>query len=396
MEIISVEKINEVFMHVTSSEDIEQQIKDTFTYEYPGARYTPQFKKRIWDGKVCLYHTQRKVLYLGLLGELQQFANKFQYQIEYKNEVISKPNNCSFEEINQYVNSLKIASKDNLLDVRDYQLEAIHKGLFHKRIVLLSPTGSGKSLIIYAMMRWLTEQGLKVIIVVPTTTLVEQLYSDFQDYSSINKWSVEDHCQKLYYGFPKKFDRNILISTWQSIYKQPKEWFQQFNAIIGDEAHQFKAKSLTTIMERLINVEYKIGTTGSVDNKKLNHLILQGIFGAIHKVVSTKQLQDKGQLANLEITRLVLEHSDDMQPMDINQEIDFLIKNQRRNKFIVNLADQCKGNTLILFQYVEKHGNVLYELLKSKITNRPIYIVVLICAAYKATLFSESYELYNQ
>ena len=218
-------------------------------------------------------------------------------------------------------------------------------------------------LIIYSIIRWHLEHNNKCVIIVPTTSLVEQLYADFEDYSSSNGWKTSTHCQKLYAGFPKQFTKDVLITTWQSIYLQPRAWFKQFNVVIGDEAHQFKAKSLTSVMEKMDTVKYRIGTTGTLDNKKVHQLVLEGIFGPIHKVTTTKALMDSGRLSNLNITCLILKYSEEIRKERKNktyqEEMDWLVTNEKRNKFIRNLAVASKGNTLVLFQFVEKHGKIL-------------------------------------
>lgn len=227
---------------------------------------------------------------------------------------------------------------------------------------------------IYTIMRHHLEERRKCILIVPTTSLVEQMYSDFKDYSTANGWRVDRHCQKLYSGFPKDFDADVLITTWQSIYKQPASWFQQFDVIFGDEAHQFKAKSLSTIMEKMTHVCHRIGTTGTLDNKKVHKLVLEGIFGPVYRVITTKELMDKGSVANLKIKCLVMKYDEITRKSRLknqySDEIDFLITNDKRNKFIRNLAVSCEGNTLVLFQFVEKHGRVLYEMIKKKVGDK--------------------------
>ena len=248
--------------------------------------------------------------------------------------------------------------------LRDYQVEAVKTALDKERTLLLSPTASGKSFIIYTAMRWHLAHKRKCIIIVPTTSLVEQLYADFEDYSSANGWSVDGHCQKLYSGFSKDFTKDVLITTWQSVYLQPRAWFKQFDVIFGDEAHQFKAKSLTTVMEKMDNIRYRIGTTGTLDNKKIHQLVLEGIFGPVHRVTTTKTLMESGRLANLNIKCIILKYSEEIRKERKNktyqEEMDWLVANEQRNKFIRNLALASDGNTLVLFQYVEKHGKVLY------------------------------------
>jgi superfamily II DNA or RNA helicase len=366
---VSIEKLDEVYVRVFSDPSIEQELSDFFTYEYPGARFTPQFRARLWDGKVRLYDQVRKTLYLGLITYVEEFCVRNGYEVEYKN-VVSVEHDLSHEDIETYARSLQPMGRGKPIEIRDYQVEAVRSALNKERTLLLSPTASGKSFIIYTTMRKHLENNLKCIIIVPTTSLVEQLYTDFQDYSSANGWDTSLHCQKLYSGFTKDFTKDVLITTWQSVYLQPKAWFKQFNVIFGDEAHQFKAKSLTTVMEKMDNIRYRIGTTGTLDNKKVHRLVLEGMFGPVHKVTTTRALMDSGRLSNLNITCVILKYSDEIRKaqknMTYQDEMDFIVSNEARNKFIRNLAVKSEGNTLVLFQYVEKHGKVLYEAIKNK------------------------------
>ena len=366
---ITIEKINEVYIRIYADPSIAQELSEFFTFEVPGARFTPAFKARIWDGKIRMFDLHRKTLYLGLLKYVQDFAERNRYDITYQNDIVSNTR-ISREDILEYATWLNLQGRGKPIQIRDYQVDAIHKALTSERTVLLSPTASGKSLIIYTTMRHHLEEGRKCILVVPTTSLVEQMYADFQDYSSVNGWRVDRHCQKLYSGFTRDFTSDVLITTWQSIYKQPATWFNQFDVIFGDEAHNFKAKSLTTVMEKMTNVRYRIGTTGTLDNKKVHKLVLEGIFGPIHRVITTKELMDSNQVANLEITCLVLKY-DDVTRKIVNkstyqEEMDYIVKHDKRNKFIRNLAINSEGNTLVLFQYVEKHGKVLFDMIKDK------------------------------
>lgn len=379
MTILRVEKVNEVYIRVYSDDmGVESELSDYFTYEYPGAKFTPKFRARLWDGKVRLYDAIRKTLYCGLYDYLTKFAEANGYDVEHVNQ-IETHTDVEYEQIEDYANSLSLHGRGQPIDIRDYQLDAVHTGIRDRRAVLLSPTGSGKSLIIYTMARWHLEEDRKVLVVVPTTSLVEQMYSDFEDYSSHNGWDTEQHCQKLYSGFPKHFESDILFTTWQSIYLLPKAWFDQFDVVIGDEAHQFKAKSLTTIMEKMTEVKYRIGTTGSLDDKKINRLVLEGIFGRVYRVTTTKKLQDEGKLSGLKITALLLKYSDEVRKahakLEYKEEIDFLITNEKRNKFLRNLALNSKGNTLLLFNFVERHGAVLYDMIRDKAGDRSVYFI---------------------
>jgi len=305
---VTIEKLDDVYIRIFSDPSIEQELADFFTYEYPGARFTPQYRARLWDGKVRLYDQVRKTLYIGLIQYVEQFCERNDYLLTWKTD-FQPNNNITHEQIEKYVLDLDLPSK---IETRDYQIDAIQKAINDERTLLLSPTGSGKSFIIYSVMRWHVQQGRKCVLIVPTTSLVEQMYSDFEDYSSVNTWSVKNHCQKLYAGFPKEFTKDVLITTWQSIYLQPRAWFKQFQVIFGDEAHQFKAKSLTTVMEKMDSIRYRIGTTGTLDNKKVHRLVLEGIFGPVHKVTTTKTLMDSGRLSNLNIMCIILKYTEEI------------------------------------------------------------------------------------
>lgn len=376
---ISIEKINNVHIRVYTDPGIAQEISEFFTFEMPGARFTPQYRAKLWDGRVRMYDLHRKTLYIGLLKYLLDFAERNDYEVKYLNEVNSKTQ-IDLDQLWEFAKWLNLHSRGEPIQIYDYQIDAIYTALSDERRILLSPTSSGKSLIIYTTMRWHLEHGRKCIIVVPTTSLVEQLYSDFEDYSCVNGWKTGRYCQKLYSGFPKEFNSDVLITTWQSIVKQPTSWFKQFDVIFGDEAHTFKAKSLTTIMEKLTECRYRVGTTGTLDNTKVHKLVLEGVFGPVHKVISTKQLMDSGRVAKLKITGLLLKY-DDITRQIVNkssyqEEMDFIVKHESRNKFIRNLTVSCDGNTLVLFQYVEKHGKVLYDMIKEKVhENRKVFFI---------------------
>jgi len=373
---VTIEKLDDVYVRIFSDPSVEQELADFFTYEYPGARFTPQYRARLWDGKVRLYDQVRKTLYVGLISYVEQFCERNDYLLTWKTDFLPN-NNITHEQVESYVRDLNLPSK---IEFRDYQIDAIQKALNDERTLLLSPTGSGKSFIIYSVMRWHVEQGRKCVLIVPTTSLVEQMYSDFQDYSSVNEWSVSTHCQKLYSGFPKEFIKDVLITTWQSIYLQPRAWFKQFNVIFGDEAHQFKAKSLTGVMEKMDGIRYRIGTTGTLDNKKVHRLVLEGIFGPVHKVTTTKTLMETGRLSTLNIMCIILKYTEEIRKERKNntyqEEMDWIVSCDKRNKFIRNLAVKSSGNTLVLFQFVEKHGKILYEMIKERVhDNRKIFFV---------------------
>ena len=375
---ISVRKKNEVYLQVDTEPSIAQELNDHFSFEVPGAKFHPLYKSRMWDGRVRLFSMFTKELYIGLKDYLEQFAKERDYIFD-DSQYEKTADGCTLDEVTEFVKSLNIASKGQPLEIRDYQIEAIHKAINDGRRLLLSPTGSGKSYIIYCLIRWHELRGRRQLILVPTTSLVEQMYSDFQDYSSINNWKTSEHCHRIYGGHEKSNEYDVIISTWQSIYKLPKQFFADFKAVYGDEAHLFKAKSLTGILNKMPSTPYRIGTTGTLDGTQTHKLVLEGMFGPVYKVTTTKKLITNKTLADLQIYNLVLDYPDEVKKAlkgkTYQEEMDFIVGYEPRNKFIRNLAIKQTGNSLVLFQYVEKHGKMLHEMIQSKAENRKVFFV---------------------
>lgn len=375
---IRIRNKNHVHLIVDSAPDIGQELNDYFSFEVPGAKFHPLYKARMWDGKVRLYSMFTKELYVGLKEYVEHFAKEREYSVD-TNEYINTADTVSYDDVKDFCNSLQVASKGQPIQVRDYQIDAVYQAIREGRKLLLSPTGSGKSLIIYCLIRWNEQHSRRQLILVPTTSLVEQLYSDFQDYSGINKWRTSENCHRIYGGHEKSNQYNVVISTWQSIYKLPKTFFSEFQAIYGDEAHLFKAKSLTGIMHKCTGIPYRVGTTGTLDGTKTHKLVLEGLFGPVYKVTTTKKLMTEKTLAELKIFNIILEYPDqikkDVKGFSYQDEMDFLVQYNPRNKFIRNLAISQKGNTLVLFQYVEKHGKQLHDMIWAKCEDRQVFFV---------------------
>ena len=365
IDLVTITKKNEVYIKVDSPADIAQEICDHFTFLVPGHTFIPAYRKRLWDGKIRLFNIYNRLLYHGLFEHLCKFLYVRDYKVNFGSDF--KVTKC--EVSSDYIDSLKLPHIP-----RDYQLDAVNHALTHKRSLLLSPTASGKSLIIYILIRYL---NLKTLILVPTTSLVSQMYNDFRQYG----WDVANNCHTVFAGRDKGSELPCIISTWQSIYKLNQKYFEQYELVIGDEAHGFKSKSLTSIMTKSINAKYRIGATGTLDGSQTHKLVLEGLFGKVHKVTSTKKLIDDKHLSPFQINTLILKHPDsicyDLRKLNYHEELEYLISSSARNKFIINLALDMKGNTLLLFRFVEKHGRLLYNMIKEKtdVTNRKTFFV---------------------
>ena len=369
---IKVRQKDSVYLKIDTDMSTDQEICDFFTFDVPGAKFMPLYRNRMWDGKARLYSMYTKELYVGLLPYLKDFATTLEYPIEVDIDNISEET-----DVKLLTDSLRLQANGKGIQIRDYQRDAGDHCIREGRSLLLSPTASGKSLIIYSLVRYHQARGRKQLIVVPTTSLVEQMYGDFEDYASADTWRVSENCHRIYGGKEKSNEYPITISTWQSIYKYPKAWFKDFDVFYGDEAHLFKAKSLTSLMNKCTNTPYRIGTTGTLDGSKTHKLVLEGTFGRVHKVTTTKKLMDDKQLANLKIICCTLDYKDeekkDMKKKTYQEEIDWIVTNPQRNEIIKNLTIAQDGNTLLLFQFVEKHGRVLYDMLKDE--DRSVFFV---------------------
>jgi superfamily II DNA or RNA helicase len=344
----------------------------------PGYQFTPQYKARLWDGKIRLFDSRTKQMYRGLVPYIAKFCEEREYDWDYENDAFDEE--FSLVEANEFIKMIN-PKLDMDQETRDYQVDAFVHAVRTRRSLLLSPTASGKSLIIYLLARFLQHRGMKRgLLIVPRIGLVNQMTGDFKSYSGNNGWNVEENIHKIYQGQDKTTEKFLTISTWQSIYQMPKQWFTQFDFVIGDEAHEFKAKSLMDIMTGLTNASYRIGTTGTLDGTKTHRLVLEGLFGSVRKVITTKELMDAKHLADFRIKCLLLRHNESIcqaaKNFTYQQEIEYLVLNDARNRFISNLAVSLEGNTLVLFQYVDKHGRILHKLISDKVgVDRKVFFV---------------------
>lgn len=366
METIRVRKLNHSTIHLMCDRSVSTELREFFSFFVPGYRFMPAYRNRIWDGKIRLFNQTTGEIPAGLFPQILAFAESREYELDIDDSEYGNPNegnaiNADF--MMKFVEALKLPFK-----IRDYQFDAVCHGIQRKNAILLSPTGSGKSLIIYVLMRYLLSsfEDKNILVIVPTTSLVEQMYNDFKTYG----YNVEAHCHRIYSGKDKNTSKRVIISTWQSIYKFPQAWFERFGSVFGDECHGFKSRSLTSIMNKCIEAEYRFGTTGTLDGAQTHELVLQGLFGKIHRVTSTRQLQDDDTLAKLEIRRIVLQHKEEIRKtfgkQTYQDELQYVVSHKSRNTFIRNLTLDLEGNTLVLYNYVEKHGKPLHTLIKEK------------------------------
>jgi superfamily II DNA or RNA helicase len=368
-------KQNEAFIKFDCEKSIAQELADYFTFFVPGYQFMPAYKNRLWDGKIRLADLRTYTIYHGLVPYIEKFCEERDYKLEIDSPVTSTENFSALE-AKEFIQQLHLDKSIITEGVREYQVKAFLFAVRNRRMLLLSPTGSGKSLIQYLILRYLQHKGYKKgLLIVLTTSLVEQMYADFVSYG----YDAAEYAHRQYSGKDKHTDKFLTITTWQSIYKNPPEYFEQFDFVLGDEAHQFKAKSLTTIMTGLKNAKYRIGCTGTIDGTQTHKLVLEGLFGPVYQSTTTAKLIENKQLADFRIKCLVLKYPDNVCKMsrewDYQSEIDYIVSSKARNEFVRNLALSLEGNSLILFNLVEKHGKQLYKLIKEKAGDRHVFFV---------------------
>lgn len=361
---------SEAFSFVWTAESIERELSEELSFLVPGAQYMQRFR-RGWDGRISLFNRTTKLVYAGLIPRILRWAHTRGYAVE--NRVTMPTTSWSSMDTEQLIASYPVA-----LDIRDYQKAAITHGLHHPRCVLLSPTASGKSLVLYYLVRERMRHG-PVLLIVPTITLVRQMVEDWRGYG----WTdVDASVHQIIGGVTKHTTKPVVVSTWQSIFRQPEDWFSRYTTLLGDEAHTFKAESLRSIMEKLPHCTYRIGVTGTLDDAKSHKLMVEGVFGEPFRVARTVDLQQQGHLTPIRIQGHVLQYGDaDKETLREHkrlyaEEIDFLVQHPERMTWLVNFVEQLTGNVLVLYQFVEKHGIPLYRAVCERIGGRrPVYFV---------------------
>lgn len=356
--------LNHSWMQVQAEPGIIREIAQILTFDVPGARFMPTYKAGAWDGKIRLLNEYTGVVLAGLRDHITEYAKRNGYTVEPKKESKPAPNDIGYTLAKKYKAPFTPYEEQN---------HAVWEILTNKRATLISPTSSGKSFIAYLTARFLNDHGKKVLIIVPTTNLIKQMVSDFQEYN--NDTPLETH--EIYSGQEKHGKAPITVSTWQSLAKVSKDFLNQFDAILVDEAHTATAKTLKSIMEKSENVPIRIGLTGTLDESKTHELVLTGLFGPVKILSTTEKLMKEGKISTLNIKALVLDHDSKTKKLaktaDFQTEVDYLISHEKRNKFIVNLAKSLEGNTLVLFRYVERHGDVLYKMMKD--SKKPVHYI---------------------
>jgi superfamily II DNA or RNA helicase len=354
--------------------EVHKSLNEILTFEVPNAKFTPQYKARVWDGKIRLYNTRDMKLLIGHIETLNKFCDKNGYEIEVDSEVYKQVINDDYNEkaVDDFIDSLDLSSYDKKskefekIEPYPEQRMAVHTIIKDNRRLMLSPTSSGKSLIAYIICRWYIHNKKKgqFLITVPTTMLVEQMLENFKEYSEYNGWDADAHTHVIYAGKDKKTKKKIVVSTWQSIYKLQKPYFKNFSLAIADECHNVQGKSLQAIYSKLVNANIRVGMTGTLSGMKCSQIQIEGYMGLTKTITTIKELTDNKRIAKPKVKSIFLDYpkaeSFDIKKFTYQEEIKYLNAHEKRTNILTKVFSKLKGNVLILFANVA-HGQMLYD-----------------------------------
>lgn len=381
MSIIKIKKLDETWMKILCPEVyMEMDIQDEFSFQVKNHKHDPRVRNGFWDGIKRLYSRKTKKMYLGLLLDLICFFEKKNWEYVIEDQILPDlTNSIKKEELVEFINNeiKPHSSIDSQIELYDYQIDAIHYAFSIDRSTIISATSSGKSLVQYIIVRlyqMMSELEDKLLVIcVPRTSLVDQMYNDFKQYSTYNDsdWCVENNCQKIAGGYDKKIKNQIVITTWQSMSKFKYHELNDIGMIMVDETHTASAKILSNILENLSNCKYRHGLTGTLNDAECDKKTIIGLLGPSKKFISANELILSGKAAEVNIRMLMLEYDDKVKTEykyhiknsrnKYSGEIEFLYNLDTRQNFIVDMVNTFHGNTLVLFDRVDEYGKVLYD-----------------------------------
>ena len=330
-------------------------------YFVPGAQHQPSVKLGRWNGRKSFADTAGRS-YLNLLDRLLPIIQKYGYEIEIDDQRQSNID-FEFEEVDEnsysHINWPKghtIAGQPII--IKDHQVESINAYLNNLTGISILPTGSGKTLLCGILSHKVEKYG-RSIVIVPTKDLVTQTEEDY-----INLGLDVG----VFFGDRKEYLKTHTICTWQSLMglskKSKKEeleididkFFENVVCVICDEVHRVKGTILQDLLSGpLSNIPIRWGLTGTMPESDLDKIAILSVIGPEFNKITTKELQDKGILAQLNIN--VWQLQDLAAPMvnDYQTELKWLTTNKNRINFIAKEIIEISktGSTLILVDRIE-------------------------------------------
>ncbi len=200
----------------------------------------------------------------------------------------------------------------------EYQLKGVHIAINFRQCRLLLDTSAGKSYLIYLTclyhLKERLKEGLKILVIVPRTMLVTQLPKDFKEYSNSN----EIICDEVMGGGVEREGSNVVVGNIDSVATKPRSWFNQFGAVIMDEAHKINDSDRkgTNRMQQVMNAmfqnpncDYILGMSGTFETKdsgatqfnEYKAVTETAYLGSILQKLYVEDLKEYGSIADVEV-----------------------------------------------------------------------------------------------
>lgn len=246
-------------------------------------------------------------------------------------------------------------------------------GLINSKAHLgISSVGSGKSLSIYLTLLWFRrfekgKQNKKIILLVPTIMLVQQIFNDFKSYNATDEFLND--IQQIGGDFTSKdIQKPIVISTWQSAIKTS---LQGFDVCMVDEAHRSKADILDFILKNN-NFSIKLGLTGSMPIIEYDAMMLESNFGNPVRYINAKKMMEMGLATELTIVAVFLNYP--KVPLKLIKkypdEIKYMKESFPRRNFVKKFLLNLTGLTVGLYSHTQHGIDTWEDLTGEKLTSK--------------------------
>jgi superfamily II DNA or RNA helicase len=372
---VIISDINESYSKIefdveNEKEAIELRIKlmDDLSVFVDGYKYSPKFRAGVWDGKKYYFKMLPNFGMRIPKGLVETILRRYKNNITVPYEPIRKTELVSREYIEEFVDSLGLP-----FSPYDYQIDALEIVVNQPRKILQSATGSGKSLIIYMIMRYFEKHDKKGLLIVPNVGLAEQMRTDFLSYG-MDEVELDEKLHTIFSGKEKTFKFPMTVTTWQSAILMRRDHFSQLDYVLVDEAHLATGDSLQKLLEHSDNCLWKVGLTGTLPKTYEGRYTLAATLGKTVKIITPQGLIERGLATPVTIVTVYLNYSEEdkravRQLKNFQKETKFLEEHYGRNDIIARLAIQATkkyGNSLVMYSSI-KHGTYLLELiLKNK------------------------------
>lgn len=333
------DEINCVIAGIDEQE--HEYFHEKFAYKAKNYFFNPKFKLGTWDGKIRFY-SKGGSTYLYLLKYIIPKLRKWGYQVKIKDD--RKAMDCKPSMVDENVFAHILNEHGEPYKLRWYQVEALNAVISQAGGIMIAGTGAGKTIMSATIAKIYGEFGLRVITIVPSTTLVQQSSDDFK------RWGLD--CGQ-YCGDVKELGKTHMVTTWQSLQNVPTI-LKDFDVVVVDECHGAKANVLAKLLKQHgSHIGYRFGMTGTMPEDDLDNLQVRLTLGDVHYEIPAHVLIDEGFLSsiNINVLQMVEPFEDDYFP-DYSAESKYLRSATERTKWIADLtyslSQQENGNVLML------------------------------------------------